>query len=121
VKLIHGHVNLKLVWEVAIEDLNYDPLLVLCVEGLSEQLHPYKFIAYQCCKELLNAVNAKNKVNPILPKLIKHLREALNSNIESTCLHAVEVIRMISNLAQNNFSKFVKYFIQQINKLSNNM
>lgn len=119
--MTHGHVNLKIIWEIAIEDLSYDPLLVLCVEGLLEQAHPYKFIAYQCCKELLLAVNAKNKLIPILPKLIKHLRAALNTNIESTCLHTIEIIRIISNLVQNHLSPYVKYFIQQINKLSNNL
>lgn len=121
VKMTHGHVNLKLIWDIPREDLNYDPLLIVCFDGLKELAHPYKFIAYQSCLELLEASNARNKVVPLLPKLIKFLREALNSNYESVCLRAVEVTRLLSNLVQENLNAYLKYFIQPINKLSYNL
>lgn len=119
--MAHGNVNLKLVWEVPIEDLNYDPLLVVCFEGLRELSHPYKFIAYQCCIEILQATNSKNKVIMILPKLIKHLRDALNSKYESVCLKGVEITKLLSSLVEDRLNPYIKFFIQPINRLVKNM
>jgi len=35
---------------VVLEELNFDPLLALCFEGLIEDKHPYDFIAFNCVK-----------------------------------------------------------------------
>lgn len=34
-------------------DLPYNPLLVTCFDGLIEQKHPYGFIAFNVCKEMI--------------------------------------------------------------------
>jgi len=117
----HGNVNLKLTWEIQPEDLNYDPLLLICFEGLVEQAHPYKFLAYQCSIDLLSASNSSNKIIPLLPKLIRSLRGALNSKYESICLKAVEVTKILSSKVKEKLNPYVKFFIQPINKLSYDM
>jgi len=63
--------------------LEYDPILIICFEGLSETKHPYNFVARQSIKEMLSANGAYEKVVAILPKLINPLRSALMiSNVE---------------------------------------
>ena len=61
-RIEHGNVNMKLVWSIPPESLEYDPTLIICFEGLLETLHPYSFAAKQCVRELLSAKGAKEKV-----------------------------------------------------------
>ena len=35
-------------------ELPYNPLLVTCFEGLIEEKHPYGFIAFNVCKDMVN-------------------------------------------------------------------
>lgn len=46
---------MKLQWNtgVVISQLSYDPILVTCFEGLTEDAHPYCFIAQAAIKEML--------------------------------------------------------------------
>jgi len=55
-------------------DLDYDPLLINCFEGLLETEHPYTFVANQALIELLEAPGATDKTIPLIPKLIMPLR-----------------------------------------------
>lgn len=118
VKLIHGNVNLKLIWEKLPSDLNYDPLLVICFEGLNQICHPFGFLAYQTSVDLLTAINAKNKVIPLLPKLAKILRDIFKSENQTVILKAIEITKILSDLTKEEFNKYVKLFIQSINKLA---
>lgn len=34
-------------------ELPYNPLLVTCFDGLIEEKHPYGFIAFNVCKEMI--------------------------------------------------------------------
>lgn len=121
VKLIHGNVNLKLVWEKLPSDINYDPLLEICFEGLNQICHPFNFLAYQTSIDLLTAINSKNKVIPLLPKLVKILREIFKSEHQNVVLKAIEITRILSDLTKEEFNKYVKLFIQSINKLASEM
>lgn len=72
----HSSVHHKITWakqpqgkkfrsQLATE-LDYDPLLINCVEGLMETDHPYAFVAYQALTELLQAPGSAEKTIPIV-------------------------------------------------------
>ena len=85
-RIEHGNVCLKLVWDIPVEQLDYDPILITCFEGLLETEHPYNFAGKQCIRELLNAKGAEEKVIPILGRLIGPLKDALRcDNPEIFC------------------------------------
>ena len=65
IKLVHGNVNLKIKWDIEPEDLNYNPLILICFEGLVELTHPYHFLAKQSCIDLLKASNSRNKIKEL--------------------------------------------------------
>ena len=69
---------MKLNWSIPPENLDYDPTLIICFEGLLEVKHPYNFLAKQCVREMLFAKGASEKILQILPKLIDPLKVALN-------------------------------------------
>ena len=84
-------------------EIEFDPILVVCFEGLLETEHPYNFASKQSIKELLQSeVNityiqgAKDKVVPILSKLINPLRLALASNVNDTFGNALEILEIVS-------------------------
>lgn len=54
-RINHGCNVMKLQWNpgVMVSQLSYDPILVTCVDGLTEEGHPYSFIALNACKEML--------------------------------------------------------------------
>ena len=120
-RIEHGNVNMKLVWSIPPESLEYDPTLIICFEGLLETLHPYSFAAKQCVRELLAARGAEEKVIPILDKLIPHLKNALNSNNPDTFIEAMNVVEMLSDLVKENLNPYLHFFLQSINKRSFNL
>jgi len=56
-RILHGSVNLKIQWNthVILSELNFDPILITCFEGLQETKHPYTFVSKQCIIELLES------------------------------------------------------------------
>ena len=73
-RINHGCNTNKISWDTAPQDLDYDPLLVNCFEGLLETEHPYNLIATRGLLELLQAEGAGEKTAPIVGKLIMPLR-----------------------------------------------
>ena len=120
-RIEHGNVNMKLVWSITPENLEYDPTLIICFEGLLETVHPYSFAAKQCVRELLAAPGAREKVLPILGRLIPHLKNALNYNNPDTFLEAMNVVEMLSDLVGENLNPYLHFFLQSINKRSFNL
>ncbi|EGR29135.1 hypothetical protein IMG5_162380 [Ichthyophthirius multifiliis] len=51
--------------EIDLNMISFDSLLITCFEGLSEDKHPYNFIAYNCVDQLLKQNNAEEKIKPI--------------------------------------------------------
>ena len=120
-RIEHGNVNMKLVWSIPPESLEYDPTLIICFEGLLETLHPYSFAAKQCVRELLSAQGAKEKVIPILGRLIPHLKNALVCDNPDTFLEAMNVVEMLSDLVGDLMNPYLHFFLQSINKRSFNL
>ena len=120
-RIEHGNVNMKLVWSIPPESLEYDPTLIICFEGLLETLHPYSFAAKQCVRELLNAKGAQEKVIPILGRLIPHLKNALVCDNPDTFLEAMNVVEMLSDLVGDLMNPYLHFFLQSINKRSFNL
>jgi len=120
-RIEHGNVNMKLVWSIPPESLEYDPTLIICFEGLLETLHPYSFAAKQCVRELLSAKGARDKVIPILGRLIPHLKNALVCDNPDTFLEAMNVTEMLSDLVGELMNPYLHFFLQSINKRSFNL
>ena len=86
--------------------------------GINQICHPFGFLAYQTSIDLLTAINAKNKVIPLLPKLAKILRDIFKSENQTVILKAIDITKILSDLTKEEFNKYVKLFIQSINKLA---
>ena len=82
-RINHGSVAHKIQWDThptckpvtfhisfQFLEVDYDPLLINCFEGLLETDHPYGFVAYQSLIELLEAEGAAEKTIPVTSKLI---------------------------------------------------
>ena len=120
-RIEHGNVNMKLVWSIPPESLEYDPTLIICFEGLLETLHPYSFAAKQCVREMLTAKGAEEKVIPILGRLIPHLKNALTCDNPDTFVEAMNVVEMLSDLVGDYLNPYLHFFLQSINKRSFNL
>lgn len=108
--------RMKIRWEIPLEELNFDPILEICFEGLLETIHPYSFVARQCIREMLNSKNANEKIIPLLPKLLKNLRIALANDNEFIFLEAMDVLKILSQLVKEDLNKFLFLVLQPINK-----
>ena len=76
-RLIHGSVKHKLQWDVNLEDVPFDPVLITLAEGLRETEHPYTFVAREAFRELLQLDDAGEKAGPVLSRLVAPLRACL--------------------------------------------
>ena len=119
-RIEHGGVNLKLNWSIPIEKLDYDPILITCFEGLLETEHPYNFFGKQCIRELLAAEGAKEKVEPILSKLIGPLKDAIKCDNPEIFGEAMNDLQILSNMVKDKLNKYVHFFLQNLNKKSFN-
>ena len=119
-RIEHGGVNLKLNWSIPIEKLDYDPILITCFEGLLETEHPYNFVGKQCIRELLAAESAKEKVEPILSKLIGPLKDAIKCDNPEIFGEAMNDLQILSNMVKDKLNKYVHFFLQNLNKKSFN-
>ncbi|KAL5033607.1 hypothetical protein BDV3_000576 [Batrachochytrium dendrobatidis] len=76
-RLQHGSVKHKLYWLRPIQEISFNPLMVVFFQGLIETKHPYVFIVGQGLKELMASPDAANKIAPVLSQIIAPLRCAL--------------------------------------------
>lgn len=120
-RIEHGNVKMKLKWDIPPENLDYDPTLIICFEGLLETKHPYNFAGKQCVRELLAAKGASEKIVPLLPRLISPLRNALASNREEIFIEAMNTTEMLSMLVKEQLNPHLHFFLQMINKRSFNI
>ena len=110
--------KMKLKWTIPLSELNYDPILEICFEGLLETEHPYKFVCRECIREMLLADNAVEKIIPLLQKIFIHLRNALQNDIEYIFLSAMDILGALSSLLKEEINKYLFLVLQPINKRS---
>lgn len=80
-----------ILWKIPPEKLDYHHYLPLFFDGLREIEHPYAMFARQGIHDML--VHGCDKVLPVVPQLIRPLREALNTRcppILKATLHALQ-------------------------------
>jgi len=119
-RLLHGNVKLKLKWDIEPSKLDFDPILVVCFEGLLETDHPYNFASRQCIKELLSSEGSEIKAKSVLSKLINPLRNGLSSNNNQLFEDSLEILDILTNLVKAELNPYIHFFLQQINKNSFN-
>jgi len=110
-RLVHGSVRNRLAWNTSIDDLNYDPVLVLLAEGLCETAHPLPFVSRQGFTELMSNINAKPKVLPLLPNLINPIKVALNSTNDEIFEGALNALIQLSTVVKSELDKYLKTYL----------
>eukprot|EP00164_Ancoracysta_twista_P004498 GFYU01006064.1.p1 GENE.GFYU01006064.1~~GFYU01006064.1.p1 ORF type:complete len:288 (-),score=65.29 GFYU01006064.1:321-1184(-) len=117
-RINHGSVKSTLKWDTAPEEMyTYDPLLVLCCEGLAETQHPYVFVSRTALKELLAADVDGEKTIPLLPKVIPVLRHTFAVNKTDDVFKAtLEAIRNLSAAVGPALNEYLSLLLVQISK-----
>merc|ERR1719274_5607 len=77
IQVFHGAVGGKIAWKVDIEKLDYHHYLPIFFDGLREKEDPYRFLAVQCCYDLLE--KGGSKILPVVPQLIIPIKTGLNT------------------------------------------
>lgn len=94
----------------------YNPLLVTCFDGLIEEKHPYGFIAFNVCKEMIQEESSASKLIDILTKLIWPLRTALSSSKEEINERGLDVLQLLSDKVGSHLNSHVKNLVTPIKK-----
>jgi hypothetical protein len=117
----HGSVHLYLQWnkDTLVSELNYDPILVTCIEGLIEEGHPYDFISFAASKDMLSEENSGEKINAVLSKLIWPLRSALQHKNDKNFENALTITKLLSEKVGPNLNPHVKNLLVPIVKRLN--
>ena len=109
-------------WDMAIDQIDFDPLLVNCFEGLLETDHPCSFIAMQALRELLQAANADQKVAPIVGKCIMPLRLGLTSKDSKIWNNSIEATQLLAKAARENLVPHLHLLMGSFNaKMANKL
>jgi len=97
-------------------ELDYDPLLINCFEGLLETDHPYSFVANQALKELLESAGASDKTIPLIPKLIMPLRLSFLSNDDALWQRGLNALKLLSEATGHHLNSHIHILLAQLNK-----
>ena len=89
-RIEHGCNANKLRWDIPVEQVDFDPLLINCFEGLQETEHPYAFVAMQALREMLQSQGAEERVQPVVSKVVLPLRMGLISKDPKIWNNAIE-------------------------------
>ncbi len=94
----------------------YDPLLVLCAEGVRERLHPHTFVARTAFAELLAARGAAQKTEPLLPRVVAALRAALTASDAAVVSAGMLAVRQLAACMREALVPLMTPLLVQINK-----
>jgi hypothetical protein len=107
----------RLHWSTPPEGLwSYDPLLVLCAEGVRETLHPHTFVARTAWADLLAAPGAAAKTVPLLARLMPPLRLALTSSDASVVKAGLLAVRQLVVCVQGAMVAYMAPLLVPINR-----
>eukprot|EP01027_Heterolobosea_sp_BB2_P017290 GEZU01024507.1.p1 GENE.GEZU01024507.1~~GEZU01024507.1.p1 ORF type:complete len:176 (-),score=19.21 GEZU01024507.1:140-589(-) len=103
-------------WEMPIQRLDYNPLLITCCEGLRETDHPYVVVARQAFKDLLETEYAQEKTIPLVPKLVLPLRLALQAPEPGVFDAALDAISQLSDCVGPALNEHLSVLLVLMNK-----
>jgi hypothetical protein len=92
----HGVNGLHLSWACPLENLDYDYYLPVFFDGLQCKEHPSGFIAQQGIEDLLIGARGHPEwVIPVIPKLVRLMRNALAKYDTAILLSVLKVVRQL--------------------------
>jgi hypothetical protein len=112
----HTGNRMYLAWEIAPPRLDYRPLLITCAEGLLETEHPHVFVAPNAFVELCEAEGAIEKVVPLLPQLMPHIRAALAGSSVVTFENGLRALTALARCCGEALVQHLGVVLQQVNK-----
>uniref|UniRef100_K3X1T5 PACRG-like protein n=1 Tax=Globisporangium ultimum (strain ATCC 200006 / CBS 805.95 / DAOM BR144) TaxID=431595 RepID=K3X1T5_GLOUD len=115
-RINHGSIKNALQWTKAPETLDFNPLLITCVEGFQEVEHPFVFLARTAFKDLMNTPDAGENAIAVLPQVIPPLRIALMAKEDDIFLTALEATRILSDAVENEMNVYLPKLTQQIHR-----
>ncbi|XP_062501004.1 PACRG-like protein [Corticium candelabrum] len=115
-RLIHGSVKHKLQWDVDLEEVLFDPVLITLAEGLRETEHPYTFVAREAFRQLLQLEGAGEKAVPVLPRLIISLRLCLSSEDASVFSAGLSALSCLSQAVRQHLNPYLKSLLAPLSK-----
>lgn len=117
-RLHHGAANVSLKWSKDPSLLDFDPLLVICAEGLCETEHPYAFASRACFGELLSSENGGIKAAPLVARIAPSLRAALVSPNKKVFAGGLDAIIQLSEAVGDALNPHIDKLVVQMNKRS---
>jgi hypothetical protein len=94
IQIDHGGVNNKIQWKIEIEKLDFHHYLPLFFSGLRETEEPYRFLAEQGTKDMINSAGS-NKILPVIPQLIIPIKTSLNTRIPTVIVRTLKILQML--------------------------
>lgn len=105
----HGGTN-KIVWKVAVDQLDYHHYLPIFFDGLREKTDPYRFLAIQGVFDMLE--HGGNKVLPVIPQLIIPVKTALNTRDPDIICVILKILQKLVTSADMIGEALVPYYRQ---------
>ncbi|TYZ64081.1 hypothetical protein PybrP1_002683 [[Pythium] brassicae (nom. inval.)] len=115
-RINHGSIKNALHWTKDPATLDFNPLLITCVEGFQEVEHPFVFLARTAFKELMKSADAAEKAAAVLPQVIQPLRAALMHKDDDIFVTALEATRVLSDAVEGEMNVYLPKLTQQIHR-----
>ena len=94
IQIDHRGVCNALMWKVDIDQLDYHHYLPIFFDGLREVEEPYRFMARQGVRDMLQQ-GGESKVLPVIPQLIIPIKTALNTRDREVIVTVLKVMQLL--------------------------
>lgn len=112
----HGSVKNKLHWKIPPENLQYNPLLIQCAEGLKETDFPFTFLSRTAFKEMLEAQGGPEKAEPLVGPILVHFRAALSDRDQGVVEAVMDALMQLSAAVGASLNEYISPILVQLTK-----
>eukprot|EP01138_Halocafeteria_seosinensis_P005587 gb/GECG01005710.1/.p1 GENE.gb/GECG01005710.1/~~gb/GECG01005710.1/.p1 ORF type:complete len:192 (+),score=16.06 gb/GECG01005710.1/:1-576(+) len=117
-RIQHGGSGInKLQWDVPLSTLDYKTLLPIVTKGIPETTHPYSFVARQTFSDMLQAF--PQRVVPVLPDIVRPLREALMSNDDDAFGGGLKALSELAVAVGPELNKYLSNLLVPVSRRAN--
>ncbi|CAE8625975.1 unnamed protein product [Polarella glacialis] len=110
VQLSHSGSGNKIMWKVDRERIDFFSVLPLFFDGLREREDPYRVLAVEGCRALLDL--GAIKILPVVPQLILAIKAALNTRDEEVVATVLKVLQDLVKCGEKIGEAMVPYYRQ---------
>ncbi|KAL0236912.1 hypothetical protein PCE1_000309 [Barthelona sp. PCE] len=118
-RLQHGTRNMKLQWEIPVEQQPYF-ILPIITSGLRDDRHPYITIAQKAFEAFTSSEGARERIQPEIVKIVAEMRQNMSSKSMTVLRGVFTALQQLSRAVQSDLNEHLQKIIVPLTRHARN-